>query len=404
MARTEISRKRIAIVADAIPPVGGGVAAVQHHLFRLFKKAGHDVRAFGYDTPAGHDGNDPDVVCRRVPGIAKKAASVLVPNLFRFLDHGKVAYQTREILEVQLGAARLNGPLRQFRPDILIVPDHGSPALALNAIPGCTRILVSQHNPFRFLGEVLFGAHSEKDARLAVWLEQKALARIDRVVVSTNYMKNEFTETYRFDGPVSVIPNLIDEDDLTGLEDLDVREGFGVPSETTAVYIPSAGSKFKGARYVFEIVRRLAARCGDAIVFYLSGDINRELRRELSFLPANAKIFAPGRVDYRKNLAYVKSCSFTVSPTLIENFSMAMLEGNFLGLPVVSFDVGGNPEFIVEGENGFLVALLDVERLVEQAARLLDPKLLSRSRKETLISVRKRFDSDLWLDQWLVAS
>jgi glycosyltransferase involved in cell wall biosynthesis len=106
-------------------------------------------------------------------------------------------------------------------------------------------------------------------------------------------------------------------------------------------------------------------------------------------------VFAPGHVAYAENLRYVAACDFAVSPTLIENLSNAIVEGLMLGLPFVTFDVGGNSEIVVGGVNGFIVPLLDVDSLIEKAAMLMrDGDLLSRMRAGARAPVAEMTDPD----------
>jgi glycosyltransferase involved in cell wall biosynthesis len=100
----------------------------------------------------------------------------------------------------------------------------------------------------------------------------------------------------------------------------------------------------------------------------------------------------PGALPISDNIAVLKGCDFGVSPTLIESFGMALLEAGFCGVPMVTFDVGGNSELIREGENGFLVPLLDIEALVAKAAALFDGNLLAALRLSTGNSVKRRYD------------
>ncbi len=390
---------RVAVVSNLLPPEpGGGMAAAHDHLIRLLRRAGHQVKGFTFSSARAGEDIEAGVTRRGPPDWAMRAIRSGMRGWFRLVDHGAVAYQSADALRFAWGAARLRAPLRRFAPQLLVVPDHSAPMLMLPRLPGCRHLLVCHHNPMRFLGEPLLGRYSEKDARLAVALEQRALAKIDRVVCPSRYMAGVFARTFRFAGPVSVIPNLVDTVLLDGVEPRDLRSILGLPADAAVVYVPSAGSKYKGSRYVFEILRRLAAR--GSIGFYLSGEVGGQTAHELTFLPEGAKVHAPGHVSNHDNLALVKGCDFAVSPTLVENFSMALLEALACGLPAVTFDVGGNAEMITDGESGALVPPLDLEGLVARAEALLKPERRARLAASTRDSIRRRFDPDIWVGRW----
>ena len=60
---------------------------------------------------------------------------------------------------------------------------------------------------------------------------------------------------------------------------------------------------------------------------------------------------------------------------MIESFGMANLEANFCNVPVVTFDVGGNKELIEDGQNGFVVPLMDMEAMILKTCDILDGKI-----------------------------
>jgi L-malate glycosyltransferase len=53
-----------------------------------------------------------------------------------------------------------------------------------------------------------------------------------------------------------------------------------------------------------------------------------------------------------------------------EGFSNAILEQMAVGLPMIVTAVGGNPEAVIEGENGFVIPPLDRMRLAEAMTRI----------------------------------
>ena len=51
---------------------------------------------------------------------------------------------------------------------------------------------------------------------------------------------------------------------------------------------------------------------------------------------------------------------------------MSVTEAMAVGMPVVAYNVGGLPEIVKEGENGFLVPLDDIQKLSEALRRVAE--------------------------------
>jgi glycosyltransferase involved in cell wall biosynthesis len=383
--------KRVAIVSSSCPPAGsGGVSSAQYNLYRALKQNGYDAKIFTFND---HDVSlvEEDITRLGVPKWFERCVDQATRLYFRLVEPGKLAYHVSEILSFAWPCARLRSRIRAFRPEVLVLSDHGCPGLMIGRPRRCRTILVSHHNPARFLGNPLWTLHSERDSRIAIRLENLVLRHVDAVVCPSAYMQDMFRKTYTYSGPVTVVPNLVDTELIATISPHDLRSDLGLPQDAVLVYIPSAGSDYKGSRFVFEIIRRLAQRATKDIGFYLSGNIDPKLAYELRFVPSNAKIHAPGQVSYATNLAIVKTCSFGVSPTLVESFGMALLEANLCGVPMVSFDVGGNAEVIGHGFSGLLVPYLDLEALIEAAFRLMDERVRAPMRSETVRYATTKF-------------
>ena len=399
-----VAGRRIAIVSHSFPPHGGGgITSLNANLFQALKRKGIRVRVFTFGDHGLQRSEEEDIIRNGSPKALIRILRILNRIFFRLAERATFAYQVLDILESGVGSFRINRQLSAFAPDVVILPDHNAPGFFLRKKSiGGSWILISHHNPMRFLDNPLIGVHSRKDASWALRLENRVLSKIDKVICPSAYMRHIFAATYAFSGPVSVIPNLVDADLLTSLAEKDIRTNIGLSPDAPVVYIPSAGARLKGARFVFEIIRRLAGMTEREVGFYLSGAVDGELRYECMFAPKNAKIYMPGKVAYRENVGLVKSCSYAISPTLIENFSMSLLEACFLGLPVVTFDVGGNAEIIRDGENGFLVPYLDVEMLIERSGRLLlDAQERRRMADNSIALMRSAFDSEKTIGQYL---
>ena len=393
--------KRIAIVASSCPPLGsGGVSSAHYNLYRVLKQRGYDARVFTFgDYKSGLA--EQGIVRTGVPPWFERTVNLVSRLYFRILEPGTLAYHVSEVVNAIWPCLILRARIQNFKPDVLVLPDHECPGLAIGRPPGCRTILVSHHNPARFLHNLFWRRHSERDARMTIRCENHVLKNVDAVVCPSEYMRDMFEKTYAYPGPVTVIPNLVDTGMIAATPAQDLRAVLRLPQDALLIYIPSAGSVYKGSRFVFEIIRRLGQQTSKDIGFYLSGSVGPELAYELRFVPSNVRIHVPGRVSYEKNLACVKACSFGISPTLVENFSMALLEANLCGVPMVSFDVGGNAEVIGHGLNGILVPYLDMEALIMAASRLMEEKFRAMMRAETLRRASEQFREEAVVDAFI---
>lgn len=67
----------------------------------------------------------------------------------------------------------------------------------------------------------------------------------------------------------------------------------------------------------------------------------------------------------------IKSCWCTIIPTLVnEVFGLTIVESFICGTPVIGSEVGGIPEIIKDGENGFLFKPGNTKDLVEKITRI----------------------------------
>ena len=78
-------------------------------------------------------------------------------------------------------------------------------------------------------------------------------------------------------------------------------------------------------------------------------------------------------------LAAFSSASLFVLPSYIEGMPMVIIEAMAAGLPIVATSVGGIPEIIEEGKNGFLISPHDVAALVDRIVGVLSDFSLSQS-------------------------
>ncbi|WP_298786184.1 glycosyltransferase family 4 protein [uncultured Marinococcus sp.] len=93
---------------------------------------------------------------------------------------------------------------------------------------------------------------------------------------------------------------------------------------------------------------------------------------------------------------YLQKADVMVLPSYNEGFPMAILEAMNYGTAVISTRVGGIPEMITEGTDGFIIDPGDVEALTERMKLLLErPELRELMGKNNMQKVREQFDVEV---------
>lgn len=104
-----------------------------------------------------------------------------------------------------------------------------------------------------------------------------------------------------------------------------------------------------------------------------------------------------GLLSHADTLAVMKSADALVLNSSYEGLSHLLIEALTLGMPIIATQVGGNPEVIVNEEDGLLVPSGDAPALAHALARVLgDEELRTRLSTRARASA-KRFSTDTML-------
>jgi glycosyltransferase involved in cell wall biosynthesis len=92
-------------------------------------------------------------------------------------------------------------------------------------------------------------------------------------------------------------------------------------------------------------------------------------------------------------------CDVLLYPTKAENLSLTCLYSLACGVPVISYDAGGQREAIKNGYNGFIVDIGDEERMIKNLIEMINNPLLCKQLSDGARSTaEKQFDFDNYID------
>jgi glycosyltransferase involved in cell wall biosynthesis len=116
---------------------------------------------------------------------------------------------------------------------------------------------------------------------------------------------------------------------------------------------------------------QIVSRCTPDACFLIIGDgpLRETLRAQIADLKLTDRVALAGfHADAASFLAH---CDIAVLPSYTEGLPVVLLEAFAAGVPVAATNVGGIPEVVEDGVNGFLVPPGNAEALAERICRLL---------------------------------
>lgn len=170
-----------------------------------------------------------------------------------------------------------------------------------------------------------------------------------------------------------------------------LREEFGIPKNNLVVGTVAVFRRQKRLQDWLEVASRIVQQQGN-VTFLLVGHGPEEamLRSKISELGIEDRVVMPGfRRDGRRVMALMDVFLMTSE---FEGLPMALLEAMALAKPVVATSVGGIPELVKNGDEGFLTLVGAVDELAGYATKLLgDPQLRLRMGERGAVKVEENF-------------
>jgi glycosyltransferase involved in cell wall biosynthesis len=206
-------------------------------------------------------------------------------------------------------------------------------------------------------------------ARLYFSLNPVFLTRCKYIVCQTEEMQRSFMQAHRFgSSKMKIISNPV-------LQTLITKQN-GAYSEQKKLVSVARLSEEKGLFRLIDIMEKLPRNY--TLTIAGSGPLQVALENEIRTRHLENNISLVGQVNDIPNL--IVQHDVMVMSSYTEGFPNALLEALSVGVPVVSFKVGGTKELIRDGMNGFVVEQNNIEQfknlVVEACSQQWDHKLI----------------------------
>jgi len=238
-------------------------------------------------------------------------------------------------------------------------------------------LVVTLHG-YDILTEPLTGYGIRLNRRYEI-LVKRVLEKAEAVLVASKAAFNEASKLVNDIGKLYLIPNGVDLVRFNPkLDGNIIRKRFALEDKqiifTVRRHIPRYGIS-----YLLLAAKLILSKAKD-VVFIIGGDgpflnYHKQLARRLNI---SSNVIFTGKIASRDLPLFYVASDIIVVPSLQETWGLVATEAMACGKPVVASNVGGLPDQIIDGYNGFLVHPRDPEALANKILYLLENPLEAR--------------------------
>lgn len=369
---------KIRVLSGVFHPESGGFSTYLYHLLPLLVEQGHDVALLTFGEPQPYEYGYPVTRISREGTTLFQRVSRMIREAVRFSRDADVLLVLGYVQPLPLiRLARLLARNQKPRIVLKIVGDYVWEYSYRN---GLTRLDVVDFQKARL------PLHWEIINRLYHF----AVRQADEVFVPSEHLARLVRGWGMPPQNVHVIYNGIPDPKLYEVERAALRRELGLPVDAPLLVTISRLAPVKRIDVALEAMRLLP----DDVHFAIVGEGNDRDSLEAmaeSIMPGRAHFV--GRQEHNMTLKYLRAADLFVLSSATEGLAHVLLEAQIVGTPAVATSVGGNPEVVIDGENGRLVPMENPQALAEAIRDLLGQPDLRQRYAEAGYARREMF---LW--------
>ncbi len=224
-------------------------------------------------------------------------------------------------------------------------------------------------------------------------ITQFSIEKSDGITAVSEFLKKVTLLEFELHKEIEMIPNFVDSERFKPQMDKIQRRQFARDEEKIIMHI----SNFRPVKRVEDIIKTfelIDKEIPSKLILIGDGpDLSKALLLSKELKIEN-KVISLGGQDYVEDL--LPLADLFLLPSEQESFGLVALEAMSCGVPVIATEVGGLPEVVLNGEDGYLCALGDVKAMAEKGIELLsDENKLNNFRENCRNKAVEKFDSKL---------
>lgn len=223
--------------------------------------------------------------------------------------------------------------------------------------------------------------------------------RSDIVTAVSDSLKQQTYDLIETNLKIETIYNFVDGNVFKPMEPGDLKQQFGIGEDEHVMIHVSNFRKIKNLPDIIESFMKVRAVMPVKLLLVGDGPEKHRIMEQVKATPYKKDVLFLGKQENIAELFAISDLKLLLSEK--ESFGLVLLEAMACGVPGIGTAIGGIPEVIDHGENGYLVELGDTDAVARFAIELLsDEEKLLRFRQAAIRAVNEKFHEDKVIKQY----
>lgn len=225
------------------------------------------------------------------------------------------------------------------------------------------------------------------------------IEKSDVVTAVSNSLRDQTYELIDPDQSIETVYNFVDEREYQVKDAVHLKEELGILEDEKVVIHVSNFRKVKRVGDVVDTFHRIRQQVSSKLLLVGDGPEMSGIQEQVKELKLDEDVLFLGKRDNLSELYNISNLKLLLSEK--EAFGLVMLEAMACGVPGIGTNVGGIPEIIEPGENGYLVELDDTRQAAIHGVELLsNSELGKRLSAGAIDTVASKFHSSRILKEY----
>lgn len=221
----------------------------------------------------------------------------------------------------------------------------------------------------------------------------------DVVTTVSEALKEQTYELIDTVKPIDTIYNFVDEREYRQLDPGDLKEQFGILTDEKVIIHVSNFRKIKNLPHIIDAFMKIRAHTKAKLLLVGDGPEKHRIMDLVKESPYAKEVLFLGKQENLAELYSISDLKLLLSQQ--ESFGLVLLEAMACGVPCIGSAVGGIPEVIEHGVDGYLVEQGDTDAVAAYAVELLnDEGKLQSFREAAMRAVLTKFHSTKIVEQY----